>query len=169
MNPLSETANSKLDQLADELAIRALADKFSDAANRTDGEMFQSLWAEDGIWTIGLPINVAFRGKAQMGDSLVHMLGLWDFFVQLTTAGVILIEGDTAYARFYVQEIARRKEGGAGNFNLSMYEDELVRQQGRWYFQKRTYHTIYQDAPTYSGRLVEIPTLPDDIRKKTFN
>lgn len=158
-----------LQQLADESAIRALADKFSDAANRKDGEMFQTLWAEDGVWKIGAPVNREFTGKAGMGESLERMLGLWDFFVQLTTAGVILIEGQTAYARFYVQEIARAKEGGKGNFNLSMYEDELIKQDGKWYFKQRIYHTIYQDAPEFRGQLIEVPVLPTNIREKTFN
>lgn len=156
-------------QLKDELAIRALADKFSDAANRKDGELFASLWAPDGEWVVGPPINVAFTGRAQMADSVLQMLGRWDFFVQLTTAGVVLIDGDTASARFYVQEVARAKGGGAGNFNLSMYEDELVRLQGKWYFRRRTYHTIYQDAPALRGAVLEVPQLPEAIRRRTLN
>lgn len=155
--------------IADELAIRALADKFSDAANRKDGEMFQSLWAEEGEWIIGPPINASFKGSATMGENVVHMLGLWDFFVQLTTAGVVLVEGEKAFARFYVQEIARSKKDGKGNFNLSMYEDELVKIAGKWYFSKRFYHTIYQDAPEYHGALIEVPALPEYVRKKTIN
>jgi ketosteroid isomerase-like protein len=158
-----------LQQLSDESAIRALADKFSDAANRRDGEMFQTLWAEDGVWKIGAPVNQEFTGKVGMGDSLIRMLGLWDFFVQLTTAGVILVEGNTAYARFYVQEIARAKEGGKGNFNLSMYEDELIKKEGKWYFKQRIYHTIYQDTPEFHGQLIEVPMLPQSVRQKTFN
>ncbi len=42
----------------DEIQIRILADKFSDAANRKDAEMFQSLWAPNGLWAIGPPVNM---------------------------------------------------------------------------------------------------------------
>jgi SnoaL-like domain len=143
--------------LADELAIRALADKFSDAANRKDGALFQSLWATNGVWKIGDPINIEFTGKESMDVSVTQMLGLWDFFVQLTGPGVITITGDKATARFYVNEIARRAEDKMGNYNLSMYEDELVKENGNWLFSKRSYHTIYQEAPTYNGLIQQLP------------
>ncbi|MBC8045125.1 MAG: nuclear transport factor 2 family protein [Rhizobacter sp.] len=143
----------------DELEIRALADKFSDAANRKDGEAFQSLWATAGVWKIGPPINMEFKGKENMGASITHMLGLWDFFVQLTGPGVITITADKATARFYVNEIARKTEDKSGNYNLSMYDDELIKENGRWVFLKRTYYTIYQDATTYDGLIQELPKL----------
>lgn len=152
----------------DEVAIRALADKFSDAANRRDGAMFQTLWATDGEWVIGEPINRQFSGKARMSESVVPMLGLWDFFVQLTGPGVVLVEGDRAFARFYVNEIARGHDG-KGNYNLSMYEDELIRENGQWLFRKRTYHTIYQDAPDYRGLVLGVPEIPAALRIKAMN
>jgi hypothetical protein len=143
----------------DELEIRALADKFSDAANRKDGALFQSLWAKDGVWKIGAPINMEFKGKDNMGSSVTHMLGLWDFFVQLTASGVVDINGDKATARFYVNEIARKTDDKSGNYNLSMYQDELIKENGKWVFLKRTYNTIYQDAPTYKGLVQALPFL----------
>ncbi len=141
----------------DEMDIRALADKFSDAANRIDSTAFQALWAKDGIWKIGPPINMEFKGKENMGASVSHMLGLWDFFVQMNGPGVITINGDKATARFYVNEIARKADDKSGNYNLSMYEDELVKENGKWLFVKRSYHTIYQDAPVYKGLIQKIP------------
>lgn len=140
----------------DEMEIRALADKFSDAANRKDGETFQELWAINGVWKIGAPINMEFKGKENMGASVSHMLNLWDFFVQLSGPGVVTINGDKANARFYVNEIARKSDDKTGNYNLSMYEDELIKEDGRWVFQKRTYHTIYQEAPNYTGLIQKL-------------
>jgi SnoaL-like domain len=154
---LTENEINALLKVKDELEIRALADKFSDAANRKDGELFQSLWAEEGTWKIGSPINVEFKGKENMGSSVTHMLGLWDFFVQITGPGVITINDDKATARFYVNEIARKTDDKTGNYNLSMYEDELVKENGKWLFLKRTYHTIYQDAPDYKGLVQKLP------------
>lgn len=153
----SAEANSSIQVLKDELEIRALAEKFSDAANRKDAALFQSLWAADAVWKIGPPINVEFKGKDNMGPSVTKMLSLWDFFVQLSGPGVITINGDRATARFYVNEIARKAADKTGNYNLSMYEDELIKENGRWYFLKRTYHTIYQEAPDYKGLIQQIP------------
>jgi SnoaL-like domain len=140
----------------DEMEIRALADKFSDAANRIDSAAFQALWAKDGIWKIGPPINMEFKGKENMANSVSKMLGLWDFFVQMNGPGVIMINGDKATSRFYVNEIARKADDKTGNYNLSMYEDELIKENGKWFFLKRNYHTIYQDAPVYKGLIQKL-------------
>lgn len=148
-----------LQSIKDEMAIRALADQFSDAANRKDAELFQSLWAKEAQWIIGSPINKTFKGQANMGSSVSHMLNLWDFFVQLTGPGVVQINGDTAIARFYVNEIARKADDQSGNYNLSMYDDVIIRENGKWVFLKRTYHTIYQEAPEYKGLIQALPSI----------
>ncbi len=157
-NLMSRQEIDSLLALKDELEIRALADRFSDAANRKDGDLFQSLWTEDGIWKIGDPINMEFVGRDKMAISVTHMLGLWDFFVQLTGPGVITLQNkNKATARFYVNEIARKSDDKSGNYNLSMYEDEVVKQNGMWLFAKRTYYTIYQDSPNYGGLIQQLP------------
>lgn len=155
----SAHTDQSIQLLKDELEIRALAEKFSDAANRKDSALFQSLWAKEAVWKIGPPINVEFKGKENMGTSVTHMLGLWDFFVQLSGPGVVTINGDKATARFYVNEIARKTDDKSGNYNLSLYEDELIKEDGRWVFLKRTYHTIYQEAPEYKGIIQSLPPI----------
>jgi ketosteroid isomerase-like protein len=154
---ISNEEIKSLQLVKDELEIRGLAEKFSDAANRKDGSAFQALWAKDAIWKIGSPINMEFKGKENMGTSVTHMLGLWDFFVQLSGPGVVTIKGDKATARFYVNEIARKTDDKSGNYNLSMYEDELVKENGKWVFIKRIYNTIYQEAPQYKGLVQNLP------------
>jgi SnoaL-like domain len=94
-----------------------------------------------------------------MGASVTRMLGLWDFFVQLSGPAVVNIKGDTATARFYVNEIARKADDKSGNYNLSMYEDELIKENGKWVFLKRTYHTIYQESPQYKGLIQQPPAV----------
>ena len=154
--PQTTPAGPELRRIMDELAIRDLVAKFSDAANRVDGALFESLWAPDGEWIIGPPINQHFTGRRNMAASVVHMLGLWDFFVQMPTATLVELDGDRAHSRVYVNEVARAKDG-TGNYNLSMYADELVRLDGQWLYQKRTYHTIYQDSPIYKGQFLGVP------------
>jgi SnoaL-like domain len=155
---ISKEEIKALQLVKDELEIRGLAERFSDAANRKDGAQFQALWAKDAIWKIGPPINMEFKGKENMGSSVTHMLGLWDFFVQLSGPGVVTINGDKATARFYVNEIARKADDKSGNYNLSMYDDELVKENGKWVFVKRTYNTIYQEAPQYKGLVQNLPS-----------
>jgi hypothetical protein len=150
---------TELEQLKDEAAIKNVIYSFSDAANRKDGNLFQSLWAEKGIWKIGPPINMEFKDKQNMGASVTKMLGLWDFFVQMPSAMVIKVSGTKATARVYVNEVARKSDDKHGNYNLSMYEDELIKENGNWVFSKRTYHTVYQDAPEYKGLIQALPNI----------
>jgi hypothetical protein len=157
-NHISKEEIYSLQLIKDEVEIRALAEKFSDAANRKDGEQFQSLWIKDATWKIGPPINMEFKGKDNMSASVTKMLGLWDFFVQMPSAIVLNIKGNKATARVYVNEIARKTDDKHGNYNLSMYEDELVKENGKWLFEKRTYHTVYQEAPDYKGLVQPLPT-----------
>lgn len=142
----------------DEIEIRALADKFSDAANRVDPDMFQSLWSPEGVWEVGPPINVKFEGASVMGSSVKKMLSQWEFFVQLTTSGVVQVNGKKAIARFYVNEIARHSTG-KGHFNLAMYEDELEKINGKWLFAKRSYHILYLDESPLNGKTFPIPSI----------
>lgn len=158
---LTEITKLKLQnqRLMDESEIKNLIYLFSDAANRKDGEQFQTLWSSNSaVWKIGPPINVEFKGKENMGSSVTRMLSLWDFFVQMPSAITIKIEGHEATAKVYINEVARKSNNKQGNYNLSMYDDELIKENGKWVFEKRTYHTIYQDAPNYNGLIQPLPT-----------
>lgn len=156
-------------ELQDKFEIFELAYKFADAANRKDGTMFQTLWADEGaVWKIGAPINKEFSGKENMATNVTQMLGLWEFFVQMVTGGVVILDGNRAYARFYVQEIANSKQG-TGNHNLSMYEDELIKKNGLWYFKTRTYHTIFQSMERQKGEVISVPDLPQWCKEKSLN
>lgn len=153
-------------KLKDKFAIFELAYKFADAANRRDASLFQSLWADEGAeWVIGEPINRTFTGKENMGISVSQMLDRWEFFVQMVNGGVVEIRGKKAYARFYIHELANSK-AGKGNDNLSMYEDELIKKGGKWYFKKRTYQTIFQSEERLKGQVIGLPKLFTAIPKK---
>ncbi|MBC8084973.1 MAG: nuclear transport factor 2 family protein [Hymenobacter sp.] len=135
-----------------EFAIRRLADQYADAANRVDAALFRSLWTEDAEWLIGPPVTQHFRGREQVLTAFEHLLGSWNFFVQLSTSSAITVTGDTATASFYVNEIARaRPDGTNSNYNLARYTDELVRVDGTWLFKKRDYQVLYLDQRPLTG------------------
>lgn len=136
--------------LENQQLILTLAHQFSDAANRKDADLYRSLWASESKWIIGPPINKQFNGVDEIVDAFVHLLAGWEFFVQLTTSYHIKISGATATANFYVNEIARIKDGDS-NYNLAMYQDKLVFQDGKWLFQERNYNVLYLDQSPLKG------------------
>ena len=75
--------------------------------------------------------------------------------MQQPVGGNLEINGTRAKAHFYVNEIARSKDG-VGNYNLSQYEDELEKIDGIWYFVKRNYKVIYLDQSPLNGTSFKI-------------
>jgi uncharacterized protein (TIGR02246 family) len=138
------------DQVADELAIRALAYAFADAVNRRDAAAFESLWDENGVWEIGAPLHSIANGPTNIAAHMIELAEPLEFFVQLVHSGVVAIDGDQATARWLVQEIGRTRNNGPYN-NHAFYEDELVKRDGAWRFARRSYRYIWLDLKSPIG------------------
>lgn len=151
MDDVITTLQREVRELKDHQAILSLANAFADAANRVDAALFASVWRPDAHWKIGPPIDKSFEGREAIVGAFEHLLASWDFFVQLSTSYRITLRGDEATASFYVNEIARSNEG-RGNYNLAQYRDELVKVDGQWYFQHRSYRVIYLDESPMVGK-----------------
>ena len=155
-----ESLAKRLQLLEDENAIRDLSFAFADAANRVDADAFRALWTPDGVWTIGPPINQTFTGQDAVVDAFQHLLGSWDYFIQKVVGGVVMLDGDRATARFYVNEEAQDKQK-VGNYNLSQYVDELQKIDGKWHYKSRSYEVIYLDQTPRNGQFFPLkPVLP---------
>lgn len=150
-----KTTEERIIQIENENAIRALTYKYADAANRIDKDLFASLWVEDSEWIIGPPINAHFTGRNNIVEAFDGLLHSWDFFVQQPVGGNFTIAGNTAKASFYINEIARSKDG-VGNYNLSRYDDELIKVDDAWFFVKRNYKVIYLDQSPLNGTSFKI-------------
>ena len=138
------------DQVADELAIRALAFAFTDAVNRRDAAAFESLWDENGVWEIGAPLHSIAKGAANIAAHMIELADSLEFFVQQVHSGVVTIDGDQATARWTVQETGRARNNGPYN-NHAFYEDELVKRDGAWRFVRRSYRYVWLDLKSPIG------------------
>jgi hypothetical protein len=79
------------DQVADELAILALAYAFADAVNRRDAALFESLWDENAVWEIGAPLPSIANGAANIAAHMVELVEPLEFFVQQVHSGGALV------------------------------------------------------------------------------
>jgi len=138
------------DQVADELAIRALTHAFADAVNRKDVAAFESLWDDDGVWEIGEPLASTAKGSSNVAAQMLKLRDALEFFVQQVHSGVVSIDGDRATSRWSVQETARRHDGGAYNCH-AFYDDELAKRDGAWRFVRRTYRYVWLDLKSAIG------------------
>lgn len=142
----------RLRMVEDELAIRDLAARFTDAVNERDVDAFRRLWTDDAVWEIGPPLSAKAQGVDDIVALFVRLLEPKKLFVQLTHSGVIQFAGDAeARARFTERERGR----GLNDYyeNLAVYRDEVVRTADGWRFKQRTYDYRYLDTSAFSGEV----------------
>lgn len=130
----------------DRAEIEELMARYLFALDWGDGEAYAACFTEDGEvdWaretTRGRPALAAmctgFRAAMAsiMGEGVPHR----HFLAQTAIA----VDGDRAQVRADWFEIARRGDG-FGKSSFGHYEDELVRQDGRWLFRRRKIYNEY--------------------------
>lgn len=140
----------------DELAIRQLTAAYSDAVTARDYDTFASLWAPDGRWVVpGLADTVGGEAAA---EQLRNLLTPNEFLLQLLHGGQVWVDGDTARARWSIVELGRTSEGQGLHF-AGIYQDELVRTEGGWWFARRHFEFLYRALADVPGKAYPYPAL----------
>jgi uncharacterized protein (TIGR02246 family) len=138
--------------MSDELEIRDLVNRFTDAVNCRRPDDLAQLFTSDGEWVVpGMPETI---GDAIPG-LLATLLGQFDFLVQMLLAGRVVVDGDTARARWHIGEVARATDGGASQF-YGVYHDELVRTAEGWRFARRRFDFTYRGRFEMGGKVYEL-------------
>jgi ketosteroid isomerase-like protein len=135
--------------IADRVEIEALRGEFTDAAMMRDRPRLASLFTPDGALRMpNIPVELAGREEIRVGGE--RLQSQWDFFVQTTHPGTILLDGDTATGRAYIQELARTLDGRQG-LNYAVYHDRYQRTTEGWKFAERVYEVRYLDTSPLAG------------------
>jgi len=146
---------SDFQAIADRVEIEALRGEFTDAAMMRDGDRLASLFTGDGV--LRMPnVPAEFHGRQEIRAGRERLVARWDFFVQTTHPGTIVLDGDTATGRAYIQEIVRTLDGLQG-LNFAIYHDRYQRTGDGWKFTERVYEVRYLDTSPLAG---SAPTLP---------
>ena len=143
------TLEERLKAVEDELSIRNLVARYTDAVNQRDIGAFRELWTDDAVWEIGPPLQSSAEGIDEIVALLSRLLQAEKYFMQMTHSGVIEIKGDRATARFVERE---RGRGESTYYDcLAVYEDVLVREAAGWLFAKRFYQYRFLDQSPFAG------------------
>lgn len=135
--------------IADRVEIEALRGEFTDAVMMRDRPRLASLFTPDGALRMpDIPAEQIGREEIRAGGE--RLQSQWDFFVQTTHPGTILLDGDTATGRAYVQELARTLDGRQG-LNYAVYHDRYQRTTEGWKFAERLYEVRYLDTSPLAG------------------
>ena len=136
-----------MNSIEDELQLRNLMARYTDAVMRRDAEAWAATWAEDATWNLlGNPVT----GRD-------NILGLWQTMMQgfefaalMPSSCLFQVDGDTATGHWYLHEYTRTTDGDTATI-LSRYLDSYVRQEGGWLYQSREYNFIYNGPADLSG------------------
>jgi ketosteroid isomerase-like protein len=125
--------------LEDRLAIRELVESYNDAVMRFDGDAWKSNWTADATWT--LPGAGDVTGIDNIFPAWQGAMAAFSFVGFFASAGPIVVDGDSASATWYQQEVLHQKDGVKRSI-AGKYSDDYVKRDGRWYFQKRVYEIL---------------------------
>jgi hypothetical protein len=126
-------------EAADIASISRLAACYSEAICRGAIEEAVLVYAPDGVLSSSTTEDAV--GHDAIASTIREALKAFEFVYNNTLNGVIRVEGERAWARFPVTEIAKRHDGSALHF-LGLYDDQLQRRPEGWRFTRRTLHGL---------------------------
>ena len=117
------------------MAIRELHEQYGDAVRRHNADEWILCWAEDATW--------AYRGGEITGrDAIrarwIQAMEAYKFINFLTQPGATIVSGNRATVRCHTIEFMQPVEG-PDRWQFGQYDDELIKTNGIWLYQKRTF------------------------------
>lgn len=150
-------------RVADEHDILKLANAYSHAVMRRDGQLAAKTYAQDGqLIAFGRPPIV---GHEALGAAFHATFSPLAFITQACVGHVINVEGDRASASFAVNEFFRPQQGDAEVIMccMGMYEDEVVRTAEGWRFAQRRFSPFFRGTAPAPGKVYSQPAFEKDV------
>ncbi|MGO4569587.1 nuclear transport factor 2 family protein [Rhizobium sp. 2YAF20] len=143
------TIEQRLRALEDRAALKTFVDTFSILADKKDVATQVLLFTEDATVSSysGDKAGATFNGRKEIGDAFARYLALFETVYHINGQQTVELQGDTATGISYCQVVLIANENGKKIKNTSgvTYNDEYVRQDGRWLISKRTSHFTWRD------------------------
>ena len=131
------------------IEIQHLAQTYADGVMQRDAEIWGNTWAENGTWHLSAGMDPV-SGRETLKGFWTQVMSGYPQVLHWVQPGLIEVNGDTATARFYVQENIKDAEGNT--FRVAgVYNDELVKENGAWKFAVRNFATLYRGPVDMSG------------------
>lgn len=124
--------------LEDEKAIRNLISRYCFLVDRVpdrDADAFTAMFTEDGIWN-SPSLGRRVEGRKQLRDFISEVYRSDAIYRHLIANAIISIDEDRATAHSYVH-VSNLATGTPVCFMIAFYDDELVKQNGKWLFRVR--------------------------------
>ena len=129
--------------------IQHLAQIYADGVMQRDADIWGDTFATNGEWHLA-PGMDPVQGRDNLKAFWSGVMAGYPNVLHWVQPGIIEVSGETATARFYVQENIKDAEGNS--FRVAgVYNDELAKETGAWKFAVRRFSTIYRGPVDMSG------------------
>lgn len=142
--------NQRITQTEDRLALKELVDKFSVLADKKDVAAQMDLFTEDAVvesFRNGVS-NSKLTGKEEISNAFSGFLSLFETVYHLNGQQTVTVNGDRASGIAYCLVVLIGEQEGQKTkttFGVS-YEDEYIKQNGKWLIADRKSYFNWQDV-----------------------
>ncbi|HWW64851.1 MAG TPA: nuclear transport factor 2 family protein [Sphingomonadaceae bacterium] len=151
------SAEQRLQRVEDELAIRRLLIDYAWTQDARDYPAYAALFAKNGEWING---SIVRKGPEEIEKMLVGIYGppppgfVNRESFHISTNIEIHVDGDRATATSRHLLFMRGPDGRPQPALAGRYEDELIREDGKWKFLRRVDHPIMPTAEEW-GKMMQ--------------
>lgn len=144
---------NKVAELADRMELKNLVDTFSVLADQKNTEAQKWLFTEDAVVDsyVGNQKGMSLVGRENIRNAFGAYLALFDIVYHINGQQTVKIEGDKATGTAYCQVVLIGDENGKKMITTQgvYYDDEYVRQGGKWLIKHRTSHFTWRVQQEY--------------------
>lgn len=139
----------RLQRVEDELAIHRLLVDYSATQDARDYQAYAALFAREGEWVNG---NRTYKGREAILQMLTELYGptppgyINNESYHITSNPQIDVDGDRATARSRHLLVMRGPKGEPVPMLAGRYEDELIREDGKWKILRRVDYPVMPTA-----------------------
>lgn len=144
----NQSATMNIQEISDRLALKDLVDTFSNLADTKEIDQQVQLFTEDAEVTSyqGKKMTSRLKGRKELAERFKAFLDNFTTVYHINGQQTVKIDGDKATGIAYAQVVLVSEKKVGKSIKKTMltegvrYNDEYVRQDGRWLISKRTSH-----------------------------
>ena len=130
------------DQYKDQLAIRALLERYCEGVNQRDADIWGGTWAAEAVWELPHLGMDGLKGRETIVGAWLEAMKMFPFVNMMAMPGSICVDGDRATMRSYTDEVAVTQDGTELR-PRGQYDDECVKVDGQWQFSRRVFTVLH--------------------------
>src|SRR5688572_23565751 len=138
-----------LQETIDYVAITRLQSAYADIVTRRAWGELADIFLPDADVVVDRRVGepIVLHGPSGVGDFISGAIDIFEFFEFVILNTRVDIDGDTATARMYMQELRQDRGNGRWTNAYGLYQDRYQKRDGRWWFAGRQYSSLARTAP----------------------